>query len=105
MSRDMQKDVHELAGIRERLQAAENAGRADDIGRMMAEDAVIMVPSQPVQEGRAACAGFIREVLDGLVERFDRRITLMSSTARGTSGVSFTRHHCGSKAYFSAVSE
>jgi uncharacterized protein (TIGR02246 family) len=91
MGLDVQKDVHELEEIRERLQAAENSGNADYIGQMMAEDAVIMVPNQPVQEGKAACASFIREVLAGLLGQFNRRITYVSAEVRVIGDFAFDR--------------
>ncbi|OFV93558.1 MAG: hypothetical protein A3G76_08630 [Acidobacteria bacterium RIFCSPLOWO2_12_FULL_65_11] len=43
MDADRQKDLRELNAIRERLEAAENAGDAAYIGSMMADDVVIMV--------------------------------------------------------------
>jgi hypothetical protein len=51
-------------------------------GDMLAEDAVIMVPSEPVQEGKAACATFVTEVTAGLREHFDRRIVYVSAEVR-----------------------
>lgn len=36
--------------------AAENVGNADDIAEMWAEDAVMMVPDQPVYEGKTGVA-------------------------------------------------
>lgn len=38
-----------------------------------------MVPTFPVSEGRDACAAFLRELLPGLLDYFDRRITYVSS--------------------------
>jgi ketosteroid isomerase-like protein len=46
-------DVHVLAEIRERLNAAENAGDPEPICAVMADDVVLMAPSVPVQEGKA----------------------------------------------------
>jgi uncharacterized protein (TIGR02246 family) len=84
-------DTREVAAILRRLEVAENAGHADDIGQMLAEDAVIMVPDLPIQEGKAACAGFVREVLAGLLERFNRRITYVSAEVRVIGDFAFDR--------------
>ena len=91
MGGDLQKDVRELEEIRERLEAAENFGDADYIGQMMADDAVIMVPNELVQEGKAACVDFVREMLAGLLERFDRRIEYVSAEVRVIGDVAFDR--------------
>jgi uncharacterized protein (TIGR02246 family) len=91
MPPDVEADLLELHAIRERLQAAENSGDAGYIGGMMADDAVIMVPSQPVQQGRAACAAFIREILPGLLEQFHRRIAYRSDEVRVIGGFAFDR--------------
>lgn len=81
----------ELEEIRARLEAAENGGDAGYIGQMMADDVVIMVPDEPVQEGKAACADFVREMLAGLLERFDRRIKYVSAEVRVIGDVAFDR--------------
>ncbi len=91
MDSDIEKDVRELAGIRERLEAAENAGDAEYFVETMAEDAVIMAPDHPVQEGKTACATFVREVLAGLLETFDRHITYVSAEVRVVGDMGFDR--------------
>ena len=91
MARDVQEDIRALGEIRQRLEAAENSGDADYIGDMMAEDAIIMVPSEPVQEGKTACAGFIRDMLTHLLEHFDRRITYVSAEVRVIGDFAFDR--------------
>jgi hypothetical protein len=48
---------------------AENIGNSSEIAGLLAEDAVIMAPSQPVQEGRAACARFVADVMAGLLKQ------------------------------------
>ena len=53
-------DFRILSDIRERLTAAENAGDPESICAAIADDVVLMVPSAPVQEGKAACAAFLR---------------------------------------------
>jgi uncharacterized protein (TIGR02246 family) len=58
--RNVVNDEQALHAIRAELEAAENAGDADAIGGLLADDAVLMVPSEPVQEGREACAAFVR---------------------------------------------
>lgn len=68
-------DVRILAEIRERLTAAENAGDPEPICAAMAEDVVLMAPSVPVQEGKAACTAFLRELLPSLVREFERHIS------------------------------
>ena len=91
MDSDMEKDVRELDEIRERLEAAENAGNAEYFVEMMAEDAVIMAPDHPVQEGKATCACFVREVLAGLLETFNRHIKYVSAEVRVAGDMAFDR--------------
>jgi ketosteroid isomerase-like protein len=50
-----------------------------------------MVPDLPIQEGKAACAGFVREVLAGLLERFNRQITYVSAEVRIIGDFAFDR--------------
>ena len=89
MNDDVQKDVRALEDIRERLEAAENAGNSDSIVDMMAEDVVLMVPDQPAQEGTIPCASFGREVLAALLAQFDRRIRYMSAEVRVIGDAAF----------------
>jgi len=91
MENDVQIDVRQIEGILRRLENAENAGNTEAIGEMMAEDAVIMVPNYPVQEGKAECAGFVREVLGGLLHHFNRRIAYVSAEVRVTGDCAFDR--------------
>jgi ketosteroid isomerase-like protein len=58
---------------------------------MLAEDAVIMVPSQPVQEGKTTCAAFICDVLTNLLALFNRRITYVSAEVRVIGDIAFDR--------------
>jgi ketosteroid isomerase-like protein len=88
--RDM-TDGEALDDLRRRLEVAENAGDADFIVGVMAEDAVIMVPDFEVQEGREASARFIREVLTGLHEHFRRRISYVSAEIAVRGDVAFDR--------------
>jgi uncharacterized protein (TIGR02246 family) len=72
-------DTESLTDIRRAVEAAENVGDAECIARLFAEDAVLMVPDFPVQEGRTACAEFIRGLLPGLLSAFDRRVSYTSA--------------------------
>jgi ketosteroid isomerase-like protein len=72
-------DKETLADIRRAVEQAENAGDAEYIAGLFGEEAVLMVPDFPVQEGRTACADFIRGLLPGLLSAFDRRVTYTSA--------------------------
>jgi len=84
-------DVRAIEDILRRIETAENAGNASEIADMLAEDAVIMVPNQPVQEGKTACARFVAEVMAGLFEQFDRRIVYISAEVRVIGDCGFDR--------------
>jgi len=84
-------DVRILAEIRERLTVAENAGDPEPICAAMAEDVVLMAPSVAVQEGKAACAAFLRELLPSLVREFERHISYTSAEVRFLGDVAFDR--------------
>jgi ketosteroid isomerase-like protein len=97
---------YSLHAIRERLQAGENAFDPGPLVEVMADDVVLMVPNEPVKVGKAACAGFIRDVLAYQQEWFDRHITYVSeevairgNTAfdRGTFSFTVVVKHDGSK--------
>ena len=81
----------ELDDIRRRLEAAENDGDADAIIEMMADDCVLLVPDFPIQEGKAACAAFVREVTAFQRAHFDRHITYVSTEMRLVGSVAFDR--------------
>ena len=87
----MQADVREIEHFLRRIEAAENAGNSSEIADMLAEDAVIMVPNQPVQEGKAACARFVADVLAGLLAQFDRHIVYVSAEVRVIGDCGFDR--------------
>lgn len=89
--RDDHTDIRALHDIRIRLEAAENGGDADYIAGIMADDAVIMVPGEPVQEGRAACAAFVRNMLAYLLGHFHRPITYVSAEVRVIGHWAFDR--------------
>jgi uncharacterized protein (TIGR02246 family) len=84
-------DVREVEDILRRIEAAENTGNSSEMADMLAEDAVIMVPNQPVQEGKATCARFVADVLAGLLEQFDRRIRYVSAEVRVIGDCGFDR--------------
>ena len=84
-------DIQELDRIRTRLEAAENAGDADAIAAVMSDDVVVMVPSEPVQEGRPECAAFIRRTLAETYSYFDRHIVYTSAEVRVAGDVAFDR--------------
>jgi len=86
-----QADVREVEQMLRRIEAAENTGNAAEIADMLAEDDVIMVPHQPVQERKAACARFVADVLAGVVEQFDRRIVYISAEVRVIGDCGFDR--------------
>ena len=48
----------------------------------MADDIVIMVPNVDVQEGKEACAEFLRGMLAWMIESLDRHIEYVSAEAR-----------------------
>jgi ketosteroid isomerase-like protein len=58
---------------------------------MLADDAVIMVPNRPVQEGKTACARFVADVMAGLLEQFDRHIIYVSAEVRVIGDCGFDR--------------
>ena len=72
-------DVASINDCRRRLEAAENAFDADGMIALLADDAVLMVPSEPVQEGKAACARFTHGLLDYLRSHCERRIAYVSA--------------------------
>ena len=86
--RDTARAIH---AIREQLETAENEGRADLFVELMADDVVLMVPDQPVQEGKAACARFVQNVLAGLLSRFTRRISYTSAEVAVLNDAAFDR--------------
>ena len=65
--------------------------RPDSLADMMAEDVILMVPDQPVQEGKAACAAFVHQVLSCLLSEFNRRITYVSAEIRVLGDFAFDR--------------
>jgi ketosteroid isomerase-like protein len=62
-------DVGEVTAIRQALEAAENGGDADALAALLTDDAVLMVPDFPAQEGKAACIRFVRGIMSWLLGR------------------------------------
>ena len=91
METHLQADVREIEHILRRIEVAENTAKSSEIVDMLAEDAVIMVPNQPVQEGRAACARFVEDVMAGRLGQFDRHIVYVSAEVRVISDCGFDR--------------
>ena len=78
--------------IRQQFEAAENSGDTDATAQLLADDAVLIVPDYPVQEGKAAILSFLREISSWLLSAFDRRIAYVSTeTATLGDGVAFDR--------------
>jgi uncharacterized protein (TIGR02246 family) len=86
-----QADARAIEDILRRIEVSENIGNSSQIAEMLADDAVIMVPNQPVQEGKAACARFVAAVMAGLLEQFDRRIIYVSAEVRVIGDCGFDR--------------
>ena len=86
-----QHDNEAFADIRRAAEAAENAGNAEYIADLFAEEAVLMVPDFPVQEGRTACAEFIRGLLPGLLSAFERRVSYTSAEVSVLGEIAFDR--------------
>lgn len=87
----MNSDVRQLDDMRRRWEAAENNHTVDDVVAMMADDAVLMVPDFAVQEGRDACAQFVRAIDADLAGAFDRRIEYVSAEVRVLGDTAFDR--------------
>ena len=84
-------DVCAIAALREALEAAENASDADAAVALLTDDAVVMVPDFPVQEGRAACASFMREIMGWLTAHFVRHIAYVSAEVVVIDDMAFDR--------------
>jgi uncharacterized protein (TIGR02246 family) len=84
-------DIAVLSELRERLTAAENAGDPEPICAAMADDMALMVPNAPVQEGKAACAAFVRAVLPSLLQEFERHVSYTSAEVRVFDETAFDR--------------
>ena len=86
-----QADGARISAIRTALQAAENAMAADAVASLLSDDAVLMVPDHPVQEGKLACTVFLRELLAWLSARVDRQVTYTSEEVSVVGDMGFDR--------------
>jgi len=80
-----------LDAVRRAVQDAENAGDVHAIIALFTDDAVAMVPTSPVLEGRDACGAFVRETLAGLLEIFERRVDYASAEATELGDIAYDR--------------
>lgn len=81
----------EVAALLRRLEAAENAGDADYIIGTMADDMALMVPNEPIYEGKEACAEFVRGMLAWIIEWLHRHIAYVSAEACVLGDYAFDR--------------
>jgi uncharacterized protein (TIGR02246 family) len=65
--------------IRRQFEAFENSGDTDATAALLADDAGLIVPDYPVQEGQAAIIGFLNEVSGWLLSNFDRHVAYVSA--------------------------
>jgi len=84
-------DLSTIADIRRRFEACENSGDTDGTAELLADDAVFMVPDYPVQEGKAAIVGFLREISGWLLAQFDRHISYVSTEVAILGDLAFDR--------------
>jgi uncharacterized protein (TIGR02246 family) len=84
-------DIAAIGAVREALQSAENASDPDAVAALLTDDAVLMVPDSPVQEGRMACLAFLRDVMGWLAENFERHVGYASAEVDVTGDVAFDR--------------
>ena len=78
--------------MRRQFEAFENSGDADATAALLADDAVLIVPDYPVQEGKAAIINFLQEVSGWLLSNFDRHIAYASAEVTMTGdAVGFDR--------------
>lgn len=84
-------DVGEVTAIRQALEAAENAGDADAFAALLTDDAVLMVPDFPAQEGKAACIRFVRGIMSWLLTEYVRRVSYVSAEVVVIGDVAFDR--------------
>ena len=73
-----ERDRADIAALRQALEAAENALDPEAVAALLTEDAVFIVPDYPVQEGKEACAAFMRDVMGWLSAHVARQIVYVS---------------------------
>ena len=88
---EMAADARRIEDLRRRIEMAENSGTPSGIVELLAEDAVLMPPNFSVQEGKAACASFVTEVVTDLFTHFDRTISYVSAEIRVLGDHAFDR--------------
>jgi ketosteroid isomerase-like protein len=91
VSSEAAADVRRIQDLLRLIESAENIGDSTAIIQLLAEDAVIMASDQPVAEGKAACAEFVRGVIADQQEHFYRRISYTSDEVRILGGHAFDR--------------
>ena len=84
-------DISVIADIRQRFEASENSGDMDATAELLADDAVLLVPDYPVQEGKPACVAFLCEVSGWLLATFNRHITYVSTEVAIVGDLAFDR--------------
>ena len=77
--------------VRQKFEAFENAGDTDATADLLTDDAVFVVPDYPVQEGKPAIVGFLREISGWLLAHFDRRVGYVSTEVAILGDVAFDR--------------
>src|SRR5678816_2279941 len=87
----MPSDSDRIKQLLRDIEAAENSGRPQLLADLFAEDAVLMAPNFPVQEGKENCAASVVRVLSDLFEHFNRRIIYTSAEVRILGGHAFDR--------------
>ena len=87
----LQSPLEEIHAIRERMEAAENAGDWQGVLRDFHEDAIGIVPDFPVQEGKAECAEFLSELLPALHAAFVRPVKYSSEDVTIHGDLAFDR--------------
>jgi uncharacterized protein (TIGR02246 family) len=87
----MASDTDRIRQLLRDIEAAENSGRPERLADLFAEDAVLMAPDFPVQEGKEECAAFVTRVLTDLFQDFDRRIVYTSAEVRMIGQHAFDR--------------
>src|SRR5262245_54437779 len=86
-----QADLSAITDIRQRFEAYENSGDTDATAELLTDDAVGIVPDYPVQEGKAAIVGFLREISVWLLAHFNRHIDYASAEVAILGDLAFDR--------------
>jgi ketosteroid isomerase-like protein len=89
--RNVDDEIRTIGAVRSAIEAAENAGDADAAADLLTEDAVLMVPDFPIQDGRAASTSFMRDIMSWSRSQFDRHITYTSAEVAVIGDMAFDR--------------